>query len=88
MERLQPVDLVLVEGYKLEDHPKLEAYRAGSKRDLIAREDNRIVAVASDAAPSGVAVPVFDLNDTIAIADFIVDFVGLAKQTGENATSP
>ena len=77
--RLKPVDLVLVEGYKLEGHPKLEAYRAGSKRDLIARQDDRIVAVASNAELENVNVPLFDLDDTIAIADFIVDFVGLAE---------
>lgn len=87
VQRLESVDLVLVEGYKLEGHPKLEAHRAGSKRDLIAREDDRIVAIASDAMPSGVTVPVFDLDDTIGIADFIVEFVGLAKQTDENAAS-
>ena len=77
LARLEPVDLVLIEGYKLEGHPKLEAYRAGNTRDLIARGDDRIVAVASDAVPEGLNLPVFDLNDTAGIADFIVEFVGL-----------
>lgn len=78
--RLQPVDLVLVEGYKLEDLPKLEAHRASNKRDLIARKDDRVVAMASDSAVEGVNVPVFDLDDTSAIADFVLEYVGLAKQ--------
>ncbi len=78
--RLQPVDLVLVEGYKLEDLPKLEAHRASNKRDLIARKDQRVVAMASDSALEGLNIPVFDLDDTSAIADFILEFVGLAKQ--------
>ena len=75
--RLQPVDLVLIEGYKLEHHPKIEAYRQGSTRDLIAREDKKIVGIATDAPPEGFDVPVFDLNDTIGIADFILGYVGL-----------
>lgn len=77
LARLQPVDLVLVEGYKLEGHSKLEAYRSGSRRDLIARSDKTIVAVASDAAPEGLDRPLFDLDDTVGIADFILDHVGL-----------
>lgn len=77
LSRLQPVDLVLIEGYKLEGHSKLEAYRGGNRRDLIARTDDRIVAIASDVEPDGLDVPIFDLDDTIAIADFVVDFVGL-----------
>lgn len=78
LAKLEPVDLVLVEGYKLESHPKLEAYRAGSRRDLIARTDDRIVAVASNADLQDLNVPLLELDDTQAIADFIVDYVGLA----------
>ncbi len=75
--RLEDVDLVLVEGYKLEGHPKLEAYRAGSRRDLIARNDDRIVLVATDADLQDVPVPLVDLDDTTAIADFIERHTGL-----------
>lgn len=77
LARLRPVDLVLVEGYKLEGHPKLEAYRAGSRRDLIARTDDRIVVVATDADLRDVPVPLIDLDDTASIADFIEKHVGL-----------
>lgn len=77
MARLIPVDLVLIEGYKLEGHPKLEAYRAGSRRDLIARSDERIVVVATDADLDEVPVPVIDLDDTHAIADFIEKHINL-----------
>lgn len=80
LARLQPVDLVLVEGYKLENHPKLEAHRADNRRDLLARADDRIVAVASDSAPEGLDVPVLDIDDTVGIADFILSHVGLAGQ--------
>ena len=76
LSRLAPVDLVLVEGYKWEAHPKIEAYRADAGHDLIAPRDAQIKAVASD-TPLTLDRPVFDLNDTRAIADFILKEVGL-----------
>lgn len=71
LERLDPCDLVLVEGYKREAHPKIEAHRAATGQALIAPGDPSVRAVASDAAPD-VACPVFDLDDAGAIADFIL----------------
>ncbi|MFD1914230.1 molybdopterin-guanine dinucleotide biosynthesis protein B [Halodurantibacterium flavum] len=77
LSRLSPVDLVLVEGYKRDDHPKVEAHRAAAARDLLAATDPTVRAVASDSALSGLSVPLFDLDDTGAIADFILREVGL-----------
>lgn len=77
--QLAPVDLVLVEGFKTAPHPKIEAHRGGTGRGLIAPENATVRAVASDAAPQGVRVPVFDLDDTAAIADFILREVGLGE---------
>lgn len=76
LARLRPVDLVLVEGYKRDAHPKVEAHRAATGNPLIAPEDPTIRAVASD-VPLSLDRPVFDLNDTAAIADFILAEVGL-----------
>jgi len=76
LKHLDPVDLILVEGYKRDAHPKIEAYRAETDHPVIAREDATIRAVASDCAME-VTQPVFDLNDTRAIADFILTEVGL-----------
>ena len=75
--RLSPVDLVLVEGYKRGPHPKVEAHRAAAGRELLARDNPTIRAVASDVAPLGLSVPVFHLDDTAGIADFILREVGL-----------
>lgn len=77
LDRLSPVDLVLVEGYKREAHPKIEAHRAASGKALLAPGNSTIRAVASDCAHDGLAVPVFHLDDTAAIADFILAEVGL-----------
>ncbi len=74
--QLAPVDLVLIEGYKREPHPKVEAHRAEPGNSLIAPEDATVRAVASD-APLTLDRPVFDLDDTVAIADFILAEVGL-----------
>lgn len=76
LARLRPVDLVLVEGYKRDAHPKVEAHRAATGNPLIAPEDPTIRAVASD-VPLSLDRPFFDLNDTAAIADFILAEVGL-----------
>lgn len=76
LERLSPVDLVLVEGYKRERHPKVEAHRAATGQPLIAPGDPSVRAVASD-TPLDLDRPVFDLNATREIADFILREVGL-----------
>ncbi len=69
--RLAPVDLVLVEGYKRDLHPKIEVWRRAAGHDLMAPEDPTIRAVASDDALPALAVPQLDLNNTAQVADFI-----------------
>jgi molybdopterin-guanine dinucleotide biosynthesis protein MobB len=76
LAKLAPVDLVLIEGYKRDAHPKVEAFRAATGNPLIAQDDPTVKAVASDTSLS-LDRPVFDLNDTLAIADFILAEVGL-----------
>ncbi len=76
LARLSPVDLVLIEGFKREGHPKIEAFRAEAGNPLIAAEDSSIRAIASD-TPLELDRPIFDLDDTAAIADFILGEVGL-----------
>lgn len=76
LTKIAPVDLVLIEGYKRDTHPKVEAHRAETGNPLIAPEDGTIRAVASD-VDLALDRPVFDLNDTVAIADFILSEVGL-----------
>jgi len=76
LARRSPVDLVLVEGYKREGHPKVEAFRAEPGNDLIASGDETIRAVASD-THLNLDRQVFELDDTVAIADFILTEVGL-----------
>ena len=76
LARLAPVDLVLVEGYKRDAHPKVEVWRAETGHPLIQPGDPLVRAVATDATLS-LPVPVLDLNDTGAVADFILRETGL-----------
>jgi len=76
LQKLAPVDLVLVEGYKRDTHPKVEAHRRVTGNPLIAPQDDTVRAVASDTELHSDR-PVFDLDDTKAIADFILKEVGL-----------
>lgn len=81
--RLSPCDLVLVEGYKREPHPKIEARRADAARgDPLAPDDPSIVAVATDRPTEAGALPRFDLDDVSGIADFIAAKTGLRSPDG------
>lgn len=77
VSHMTPVDLVLIEGYKRDAHRKVEAHRSVTGNPLIAPEDPTIRAVASDIPLAGLAIPVFDLDDTRAVADFILEDAGL-----------
>ena len=75
LARLDPCDLVLIEGYKSAEHPKIETYRAATGRSLLAPNNPSIRAIASD-TPLDSPLPQFDLNDVAAIATFILREVG------------
>lgn len=68
LRRLSPVDLVIVEGFKSEPHPKLEVHRAASGLPLLLGSVPNIRAVVSD-TPLTLAVPVLPLDDVDAIAE-------------------
>jgi molybdopterin-guanine dinucleotide biosynthesis protein B len=76
LARLSPCDLVLVEGFKREPIPKLEVFRAQVGEPLLHPHDHDIVAVASDQRLD-TKLPQFDLNDPVAIADFMLRHVGV-----------
>jgi molybdopterin-guanine dinucleotide biosynthesis protein B len=68
---MSAVDLVLVEGFKRDPFPQLEIHRAANGKPLLHPQDPHIVAVAADVPLPDAAVPVIDLNDVEAIADFL-----------------
>jgi molybdopterin-guanine dinucleotide biosynthesis protein B len=71
--RLDPCDLVIVEGYKAAPIPKIEVRRrAAARPEPLAERDPNVIAIAADHACDGAGRPVFALDDIAAIADFIV----------------
>lgn len=72
LARLADADIVLIEGYKREAHQKIEVRRFGAKdKTPLSANDPGIVAVAADSPQPDETLPVFDLDDIQAIADFI-----------------
>jgi molybdopterin-guanine dinucleotide biosynthesis protein MobB len=67
------VDIVLTEGFKLADLPKIEVHRKERSDTLLCRgehHDPTLIAVASD-EPLQLDVPLLDLNDGASVADFL-----------------
>ena len=76
LARLSPCDLVLVEGFKRAAIPKIEVWRSVVGEPLLHPHDPWIVALATD-MPVESALPRLDINDPEAVADFIVEHLGL-----------
>lgn len=70
--RMNPVDIVLIEGFKSQNFDRLEVYRPSTGKTPLYPSDPRIVAIASDGQLPDTAAPVLNLDDTVAIADFII----------------
>ncbi|WP_088536729.1 molybdopterin-guanine dinucleotide biosynthesis protein B [Geobacter sp. DSM 9736] len=67
------VDIVITEGFKLGDLPKIEVHRRERSSELLCRGENydpTLIAVASD-MQLDVDVPLLDLNDPEAVALFV-----------------
>ena len=71
-KHMSDVDLLLVEGFKTYPFDKLEIFRPATGKTPVCTTDQTIVAVASDETLDGVTIPQLDLNDPVAVADFIV----------------
>ncbi len=79
LARLRPVDLVLVEGFKGYEIPKLEVHRPSvGKPPLWPSMD--VIAVAADEKLPDCPVPVLDLGDAQGVADFLIGALGLDEK--------
>ncbi len=72
LAKLSPVDLVLVEGFKFGDHPKVEIYREAVGKPPLHPHDPHIVAVISDARHLRTALPVLALDDYEGVCDLLL----------------
>ena len=76
---LSAVDLILVEGFREVQFPKLEVHRSKLGRSLFYPHDESVIALATDAVDEHRgAIRALDLNQLEALADFIVDYCSAA----------
>lgn len=65
------VDIILAEGYKGEDKPKVEVFRPGVQNNLLCLNDGNLIALMSD-ADVDLGVPRFQIDDIKGLADFLI----------------
>ncbi|QTA87690.1 molybdopterin-guanine dinucleotide biosynthesis protein B [Desulfonema magnum] len=66
----QDMDIVITEGYKKKDKPKIEVFRAAAHKELLCRNDKTLVALVTD-TDADLNVPRFRLEEIEKLADFI-----------------
>jgi molybdopterin-guanine dinucleotide biosynthesis protein B len=66
----QDVDIILTEGYKKEDKPKIEVFRSQVHETPLCKGDEHLVALVSDTSLD-LGVPRFELYDIKGLADFV-----------------
>jgi len=71
LSRLDPVDLVLVEGFKSHPYPKLEVFRPALSKPSLWDREPEVVAVASDATPDIGSRILLPLNEPRTVAMWI-----------------
>ena len=71
-------DLILTEGFRRDNAPKIEVHRTERSKDLVYEPgEENVIAVASDTSWD-FTIPVYHLDDAKSIADFIVERFSLA----------
>ena len=73
-------DIVLVEGFKKENFPKIELYRKEIGKDLLFFNDKNIIAFATDSNMDiDGNIEKLDINEPQQIVDYIIKFLSLDK---------
>jgi molybdopterin-guanine dinucleotide biosynthesis protein B len=73
LRKVSPCELILVEGFKTERHPKMEVFRQAVGKSALHPGDARIVAIASDQPFPGARVPVVNMNNIAAVGDLVYE---------------
>ena len=68
---LNNCDIIIVEGYKNENFPKLEVFRREIGKTFLHEDDSNIFAIASD-EKLNTYIPSLDLNNISAITDLLI----------------
>lgn len=87
LDRMEPVDLVVLEGFRPFPQPKILVHRPASGREMPdPRELESLIAIACDVPLEGMPVPVLDLNDPVAITAFALKTLGFANALTEKVS--
>ena len=76
-------DLLIVEGYKKLDIPKIELYNSKINRSLISNKNSKAVAIVYDVIDKNIInsnLPIFDFNNTKDIGEFILKYLKLDEK--------
>ncbi|MBL4692012.1 MAG: molybdopterin-guanine dinucleotide biosynthesis protein B [Magnetovibrio sp.] len=77
--RMSPVDVMLIEGFKKHDFPKIEVYRPSLGMAALGRTHQSVIAVATDEVENAnvldLKLQILDLGDVKSIAKFIVQYL-------------
>lgn len=80
LAKLDPCDLVVVEGYKRAPIPKIEARRLGAvSQEALAPDDPHVIAIAADHAIQDAKLPAFALDDIAGLASFILERIAVRQ---------
>ena len=73
ISRMKHCDVVLIEGFKHGDFPKLEVWRSTQNQPTLHPTWGGIVGIACDISPPAANVPCIPLDNIEAIADFVLN---------------
>ena len=71
--RMTPVDLLLIEGFKRQEHVKIEVHRQANGKPLLYRDDPTIKALVSDLAAAPEGLPHAHLDDMARVVDLVLE---------------
>ena len=77
LKKISPKDLVIIEGFKKENFPKIEVFRDKNTKKLLLNRDQNIIALATDKKITddllkNKNIPILHLNNAKKIKDFIL----------------
>jgi molybdopterin-guanine dinucleotide biosynthesis protein B len=88
LRHMTPVDLVVIEGFKIALHPKIEVYRAEVGKPPFHPENPRVVGIASDTPFPDAGRPVVSIDDVEAIADLMIEKAEALETVLARAVAP
>ncbi|MGG7196423.1 molybdopterin-guanine dinucleotide biosynthesis protein B [Clostridium butyricum] len=68
-------DVILLEGFKNSDYPKLEIIRKGNSHKSVCKKET-LLAIVSDMDHNEELIKTFNLNDIDKIAEFLLEYIG------------